>query len=496
MKTAYNNHEYAKKVAFLLTQAAHVNPPPIPFRREKPKEEDEIVGEDEKVKKIKIKLDPKDKDSEEFETRCFIFESGDAERWAKWKIQFEELVRDVPLDTGEKKIKYAQMLLGGTAREKFTNKAADLRFKDDKMQPQDVFDETIQARSKDYFGSEHAYRRQKQYLRYHVFMMEMSLADFRAELLRQNRMLAHFPIPEDKTECEPFDDNELVEILDRAKRIEWQRDLLTSNIDPFSMSLDNYYKYLEKLEAKHVFDDAMRQEKKNKEKKKEAGKSEGESKDGGKKRKRGKDRKKGEKGERKEACKHCGRFHPAPDDKCWSLPGNAKDRPNKRPRGNGENMFSALQMETVVQALAKKQSKKDKGKDKPKRQVSFQVQKQADSSSNESSDSDSDYMDCNSENEHSFAIRTSRPGIEPNRKIARRLTTEIVVEALNPRGESYVLRTLLDTGTSRSIVLKNFVTLSQLGPTGKTSYYLDDYGRQIQDGQSRNDPLQNPRTLD
>ena len=78
MKTSYSNHEYAKKVALLLTQAAHVNPPLILFRREKPKDDD-VLQEDEKLKKIKIKLDPTDEDSDEFETRCFIFEQGDAE---------------------------------------------------------------------------------------------------------------------------------------------------------------------------------------------------------------------------------------------------------------------------------------------------------------------------------------------------------------------------------------------------------------------------------
>jgi hypothetical protein len=29
-------------------------------------------------------------------------------------------------------------------------------------------------------------------------------------------------------------DDELVEIVDRAKRVEWQRDLLTANIDPYA----------------------------------------------------------------------------------------------------------------------------------------------------------------------------------------------------------------------------------------------------------------------
>jgi hypothetical protein len=94
------------------------------------------------------------------------------------------------------------------------------------------FDEAIERLGLDYFPSENAYRRQRNYLRYHVFMIEMTLSDFRAELRRQNNFLRYFPIPNDRTSCESLPDDELVEIVDRAKRVEWQRDLLTANIDP------------------------------------------------------------------------------------------------------------------------------------------------------------------------------------------------------------------------------------------------------------------------
>ena len=46
-------------------------------------------------------------------------------------------------------------------------------------------------------------------------------------------------------------DDELVEIVDRAKRVEWQLNFLTMNIDPYALSLEEYYRYLEKLEVKH-----------------------------------------------------------------------------------------------------------------------------------------------------------------------------------------------------------------------------------------------------
>jgi hypothetical protein len=40
--------------------------------------------------------------------------------------------------------------------------------------------------------------------------------------------------------------------------------LLTANIDPYALSLEEYYRYLEKLEVKHNIDKALRDDKKRK----------------------------------------------------------------------------------------------------------------------------------------------------------------------------------------------------------------------------------------
>jgi hypothetical protein len=101
MKTSYNNVEYAKKVAVLQAQALHVNPPAILFSNMK--EDDTEDEEEAPTKKMKIKLDPEDEEADdEMEVRAFLFETGDAESWIKWRIQLDELIRDMPLTTGQK----------------------------------------------------------------------------------------------------------------------------------------------------------------------------------------------------------------------------------------------------------------------------------------------------------------------------------------------------------------------------------------------------------
>jgi hypothetical protein len=470
MKTSFSNAtlDYIKRVAVLQAQAMHVNPPAIPFKRDKKKKKDD--DDDDEMKKMKIKLSPDEEDSEMIEVRCHLFESGEAEDWVKWRIQLDELIRDMPLTTGAKRIKVAKALLKGQAREYLLDLLLDLEMTDDADDPindEDKFDEAIARLGARYFPTDHPYRRQRNYLRYHLFIMDMQLCDFKAELLRQNNYLRYFPVPEDRESVESLPEDELVEILDRAKRIEWQRDILTANIDPYGMTLEQYYKYLEKLEAKHGLDRALRKESESK--KSKTTENDGENKTNKKRKNKNKNNNNNNKGDRKEACIHCGKFHPAKDDDCWSLAKNKDKRPkfnsSKKPRINGtENLFTALQMEAVVQALQKKDKKNQKKMEK--RQVSFNVASSA--ASDNSNDSDSDYLDSSTV-EHSFAIRIKPAGKQVNPKVRNRLTTEIIVEVVNPRGETWPLRTLIDTGTTRSVVLKDFVTLSQIVQNSRTA---------------------------
>ena len=86
--------------------------------------------------------------------------------------------------------------------------------------------------------------------------MDMPLKEVKAELLKHNNYLPHFPVPNDRKLVESLPDDKLVKIIDRAKRVEWQHDVLTANIDPYSMKLDEYYKYLKKLKIKHWMENA------------------------------------------------------------------------------------------------------------------------------------------------------------------------------------------------------------------------------------------------
>ena len=182
MKTAFGDPAYVKRVAQMQIQAMQVNPPAIPFRRDK-KRPDE--PDDRETKKLRVKTDPEDEDSDEIEVRATVFDEGDAEGWIQWRIQFDDLIRDMNLSTGRQKILLAKALLKGNARKKFLDLLADLEMRDmdgdQEYRDEKNLEEAIELLGLDYFPSPNSYRRQHNYLRYHLFIMEMPLADFRAE---------------------------------------------------------------------------------------------------------------------------------------------------------------------------------------------------------------------------------------------------------------------------------------------------------------------------
>ena len=71
-------------------------------------------------------------------------------------------------------------------------------------------------------------------MRFHLFFNEGSFKSFKDRLNELNRYLKHFPIPSGRTNVTSFSEDELVEIIDRSKPIQYQQALLMSNYDPYS----------------------------------------------------------------------------------------------------------------------------------------------------------------------------------------------------------------------------------------------------------------------
>ena len=159
---------------------------------------------------------------------------------------------------------------------------------------------------------------------------------------------------------------------------------------------------------------------------------------------------------RDKACVHGDKWHPAPDEECWTLDKNKSKRPKAPPT---ERMFTALQMEQIAKALSAKASKTKK----KKRKVSF-MSKVDDSSDNSSSSESESYMSScsesnfpiqnnklsqsntpsngklNKEKELNYAVCNILSSHKPSKQTSTRATTEMVVELITPKGTMRPMR--------------------------------------------------------
>ena len=244
-----------------------VFPPAIPFHpKPKKKKADDEKEDDTKTVTFKVTIGRGDDatKAEKTEWSFRVFEDGgDAEDYVKWRIRFEELAEAMQLDTPEKKHKVLQQALRGEARARFNTAwnsveiPANLSQNKAQAMAEKRLVKGYTALAKQLFVPiDSAWRRQRSYLRYHVKFGNMTVAEFRRRLMEQNEFLKYFPTPTGKS-VPKLTEEELVEIVDRAKPVEYHCDVLANNYDPYQKTLQEYTEYLERLEVKHNIQKAM-----------------------------------------------------------------------------------------------------------------------------------------------------------------------------------------------------------------------------------------------
>jgi hypothetical protein len=119
MKTFYGESKRKAKATAMRQMRSGMQPPPIYFTRKKVKISDS--SDEDNYKTVTLLVDPEDpKTSETVEKKVRIFGgSENPEDWVKWRIEFDEVVRDVPLTTAAAKTKMALALLKLRAKELF-----------------------------------------------------------------------------------------------------------------------------------------------------------------------------------------------------------------------------------------------------------------------------------------------------------------------------------------------------------------------------------------
>jgi hypothetical protein len=163
MKTLFSDVEYAKIVDVLMQHDIQTNLPCILFKKKKKKiDKDDDDDEKMKTKAIKIRIDPNDAESDQMEVKMEIFEDGDAKDWICWRIQLNEILRDVPVTDRVQKTKMAKSLQKGKMRDSFglhhlTNLVTDA---DGDEQDAEIFNRTLDNTRMQFFPTQNAWRRQ------------------------------------------------------------------------------------------------------------------------------------------------------------------------------------------------------------------------------------------------------------------------------------------------------------------------------------------------
>ena len=171
----FSNTKYAKKIAALHQQSLHVYPPAIPYAVKKKEKESENDQKD-KYKYVEVPLDSTDENSDKTKWKVLTFGHGTPEEWVKWRIIFDDLIEAYPLNTAEKQINMLKTLLKWDAWDQFNTIMSD---QPATRSQENCLNHALKELMKHYFnGDENSWRRQHNYMRYHLFFNEDNFQEF------------------------------------------------------------------------------------------------------------------------------------------------------------------------------------------------------------------------------------------------------------------------------------------------------------------------------
>ena len=425
-----------------------------------------------------------DSDADTYTKKFEVFENGKQVDWCIWRKKADDLAQLMGLNQesdvtvqARKRHKLFLSIMEGKCLETYQkayednvalNTACDSQ---DRWNDLEVLEAVINDTAKAFFPNwETAIRQQKSYIRNDLFMGDMLPKNFADRVKKMNDFLIYFPRKDPLVKPKLLDEEELVDVISKAKKPSWLVTMMANGKRPDSFeTLDEavaYYTTLhqaEKLEEKLSNKTAVPPTKQKSKKRKKGEEKEDKA-----------DANPPSKPPRsKPPCKHCGKVHPGKDDDCWKLAKNA----NKRPKGyHGQSgsqvTFTLDQFNAMCASVMAKSANKNKNKNKNKRKRKVQV----DSSDDE--DDEDNYAaqlqhSLNSDSEDS-TIGYSVPSVEyaypfgvreqPKKKHKKtHYCAEIIVEIVDRNGDKVPIRALLDTGTSATLLLRKYVQQGRAG---------------------------------
>ena len=353
---------------------------------------------------------------------------------------------------------------------------------------------------------------QKRYLREGGLMFcgeYSSPREFYERLGHLNQLIEFFPFVTKANGTtvrpSPLDDDDLIEILDKARTTDMQKMMLAlgdharkyTDPEEYAKKLEEWHENVLLTKALEKAEKARNADNQNSKRKATPGDK---SNNGGSSRKKRRTNEKNGGFKRTKPCVHCGNNHMVPDDKCWTLDENKDKRPTgwtkSKTKDKEKDKFDKAVSRQVAKAtkvikthMLKKHARKRKvieESEESEEEIpysdSFMNRMKKLSTSDNESDSDTvssysttDYSDNDSYDSHLCCepLHLSFAFAPKNKKIKRNhYTAEVIIEIVDRHGNKVPARGLLDTGTSHSILLREFVKRGRAkGYSGKPTQW-------------------------
>lgn len=317
-------------------------PPAIPFVKPTTKakkktktasegdtEEDETEDAESKTRTFRVKMVPGDKHFKDtYTVKVVPFEDGTPEEYCEWRTTVEQLIQDQGHGEDINKIlaTYRSVMLG-KAQEAFVKSYNDnmSQLNEEQRQDPDFIKQLVQTGLNDiamkvvFDEGADAIRAQKRYMRNYLRFKNMNPEKFAERLVKMNDYLAYFPVANINNPPTKLSWDELVDIIDYAKPVEWHIEMLSQGKKPNEFgSLEDAVKYYKQQYNADQLKKKLKGESKTGDSQKLEGKRTNGTGDSGTSKKPHKDG-----GGNK--CEECGGFHPT--NKCWEKPWNKDKRP-------------------------------------------------------------------------------------------------------------------------------------------------------------------------
>ena len=224
-------------------------PPPVPLNQEEVLKAEKESGIKAEIQKLKLKVDPKRKDSEQYSIEVATIDNPSTTSYLVWRRAFDRVVEGMALSTGPKLYGMARTLLRGRMERTF-EKAAK-KFGDETVEN---FQLVLNELSVEVFPPKAMVKQKRWMRRYMRKPFSTDIRNYSGLIAEMNASFRFFP---NASEDDALKEEELVDIIDAGLPKAWTHQMLVQDFDPAEHSLHDLIDFCERLQtAEQIYENS------------------------------------------------------------------------------------------------------------------------------------------------------------------------------------------------------------------------------------------------